>query len=75
MNNALFAGFEEAECDMDIEVELLAIENKEKKQKAKNEKNILETEQKSLMTSEDYQQSTESNPKNTLKTPVPHPDS
>ncbi len=77
MNNTLFAAFEEAECDMDIEVELLAIERKEKKEKrqqAKNKTNVLVEEQKSLMSDADYQQITDGDQKNTTEPPASHID-
>ena len=58
ISNATFAISEEeaAECDMDIEVELLAIQNKEKKALlSKNKPDILVEEQKSIMTDAEHQ--------------------
>ena len=59
MSNAAFAASEEAaaECDMDIEVELLAIQNKEKRARlSKNKPDLLPVEeQKSIMTDAEHQ--------------------
>jgi hypothetical protein len=58
MSNAAFAASEEAaaECDMDIEVELLAIQNKEKRARlSKNKPDLPVEEQKSIMTDAEHQ--------------------
>ncbi|MCI5124896.1 MAG: hypothetical protein D3925_10565 [Candidatus Electrothrix sp. AR5] len=59
MTNVAFAASEEAaECDMDIEVELLAIQNKEKRRlrnKAKKSALLFE-EQQSMMTDAEYEE-------------------
>ncbi len=90
MNNALFAAFEEAECDMDIEVELLALQNKERKALLSKNKSAFpieeqneeqNEEQKSMMTDEDHQQlvdksdDTDDTAKNAIEQPVLRPGS